>query len=147
MSLYGASLDHIAIALSNSTGTPPQLAKLFQILGIQKGISEAVPEQGVNVQFFTLPGTAPHIEFLEVSDPNGTVAKFIQKKGPGIHHLAFSLSQGSLDPLCAKLVKEGFKLTYDTPKKGAQEMRINFIHPSCTNGVLIELMEKASSGN
>lgn len=99
--------------------------------------------QGVQVHFFNLPGDAPHLELLEVKDPEGTVSKFIKKRGPGIHHLSFSVESGKLDSLCAALKNEGFRFTYDTPQKGAQGMRINFIHPATAGGVLIELMEAA----
>ena len=133
-------LNHIGIA--TATGNT-QLTKLFQLLGITRGITEAVPEQGVDVHFFNLEGVPPHLELLEVADPEGTVAKFIQKRGPGIHHISFSVGAGELDALCAKLTAEGFKFTYPSPKKGAQNMRINFIHPATSGGVLVELMEKA----
>ena len=138
----GISLNHIGIA--TATGNT-QLNKLFSLLGITRGISEAVPEQGVNVHFFNLEGTPPHLELLEVEDPDGQVAKFIQKRGPGIHHLSFQVDQGQLDSLCAKLKSEGFKFTFEAPKRGAQNMRINFIHPASAGGVLIELMETANA--
>ncbi len=140
---FTATLDHIGIATADAAGKPSPLSKLFQILGIQKGITESVPEQGVNVHFFSTAGAPPHLELLEVSNPQGAVAKFIEKKGPGIHHLSFLISNGALDSLCERLKSEGFKLTYETPKIGAQQMRINFIHPATAGGVLIELMEKA----
>lgn len=132
------TLNHIGIA--TETGNH-QLEKLFNILGISRGISEAVPEQGVSVHFFSPTGEAPHLELLEVKDPNGSVSKFIQKRGPGIHHLSFKVEFGKFDSLCEKLIKEGFKFTYSEPKLGAQNMRINFIHPATAGGVLIELME------
>jgi methylmalonyl-CoA/ethylmalonyl-CoA epimerase len=138
----GISLNHIGIA--TATGNT-QLNKLFSLLGITRGISEAVPEQGVNVHFFNLEGTPPHLELLEVEDPEGQVAKFIQKRGPGIHHLSFQVGDGELDALCAKLGAEGFKFTFPAPKRGAQNMRINFIHPASAGGVLIELMETANA--
>jgi methylmalonyl-CoA/ethylmalonyl-CoA epimerase len=136
------SLNHIGIA--TATGNT-QLTQLFQLLGITRGVTEAVPEQGVNVHFFNLTGEPPHLELLEVEDPEGTVSKFIQKRGPGIHHLSFLVETGELDGLCAKLRKEGFKFTYETPKRGAQNMRINFIHPASAGGILIELMECANA--
>jgi methylmalonyl-CoA/ethylmalonyl-CoA epimerase len=136
----GISLNHIGIATAAGNS---QLDKLFSILGITRGISERVAEQGVNVHFFNLDGTPPHLELLEVEDPKGTVAKFIEKRGAGIHHLSFLLDKGELDSTCAKLIAEGFKFTYDAPKRGAQNMRINFIHPATAGGVLIELMETA----
>jgi methylmalonyl-CoA/ethylmalonyl-CoA epimerase len=123
----GITLNHIGIATAPGNA---QLVKLFSILGITRGITEAVPEQGVNVHFFNLEGTPPHLELLEVEDPEGSVAKFMQKRGPGMHHLSFLVDAGELDALCAKLKTEGFKFTYDQPKRGAQNMRINFIHPA-----------------
>jgi methylmalonyl-CoA epimerase len=134
------TLNHIGVA----TDRLPELKKLFQLLGIAEGPVESVPEQGVDVHFQTLEGAAPHIEFLEVKDPEGTVAQFIKKRGPGIHHLSFEVATGGLDPLCMKLKQAGYRLTYDAPKKGAQGMRMNFIHPASASGVLIELMEKAA---
>ncbi len=134
------TLNHIGVATNQLT----QLKRLFQILGILPGITESVPEQGVDVHFYNLTGQAPHIEFLEVTDPEGTVAQFIKKRGPGVHHLAFEVAAGSLDRLCDELKKEGYRLTYDAPKKGAQSMRINFIHPATASGLLIELMEKST---
>lgn len=132
------SLNHIGIATASGNS---DLEKLFRLLGIARGPSEAVPSQGVNVHFFNLQGTPPHLELLEVMDPNGSVAKFIEKRGAGIHHLSFSVESGHLDSLCDTLKKEGFKFTFEAPKNGAQNMRINFIHPSTAGGVLIELME------
>lgn len=132
------TLNHIGIATEAGN---QQLEKLFKILGINRGVSEDVPEQGVSVHFFSPTGEAPHLELLEVKDPEGSVAKFIQKRGPGIHHLSFSVETGKLDSLIEQLKKEGFRFTYPEPKLGAQNMRINFIHPASAGGVLIELME------
>ncbi len=134
------TLNHIGIA--TEPGSSP-LEKLFRILGIGRGVSEQVPDQGVNVHFFNLQGEPPHLELLEVMDPAGSVARFIEKRGPGIHHLSFQVESGKLDELCETLKKEGFRFTFDSPKKGAQNMRINFIHPGSAGGVLIELMEAA----
>ena len=138
------SLNHIGIATEPGNG---QLEKLFQLLGISRGNSERVADQGVQVHFFNLDGTPPHLELLEVEDLNGAVANFIKKRGPGIHHLSFLVGQGELDSLTEKLKKENFKFTFEAPKKGAQNMRINFIHPATAGGVLIELMEPAPSGS
>jgi len=132
-----ATLNHIGIAVANL----PALKKLFSLLGLDVGHVESVPEQGVRAHFLALPQEQAHLEFLEVLDPEGTVAKFVQKRGPGIHHLSFLLGAGELEPLCRQLKAEGYKLTYEAPKDGAHEMRINFIHPASAGGILIELME------
>lgn len=134
------TLNHIGIATAAGN---QQLEKLFKILGFQKGATERVVDQGVQVHFFSLPGAAPHLETLEVEDPNGTVAKFIQKRGPGIHHLSFQVPKGRLDSLMTELSAQGYKFTYEQPRLGAQNMRINFIHPATAGGVLIELMEES----
>jgi methylmalonyl-CoA/ethylmalonyl-CoA epimerase len=78
---------------------------------------------------------------LETIDPEGVVAKFIQKKGPGIHHLAFEVGQGELEYLSEKLKKEGYRLIYDRSQSGAHGMKVNFIHPGSAGGILIELTE------
>ena len=134
------TLNHIGIATKSGDD---QLQKLFKILDFKKGTTESVADQGVQVCFYALSGNAPHLETLEVEDPDGTVAKFIQKRGPGVHHLSFQVPSGRLDSLTDELAQAGFKFTYDAPRRGAQNMRINFIHPSTAGGVLIELMEES----
>ena len=134
-----AILNHIGIAVSDLSG----VKKLFSLLGMDVTRLESVPEQGVHTHFmpFQVEKTDSQLELLEVSDPEGPVAKFIQKRGPGIHHLSFRVERGELDALCAKLKKEGYRLIYDTPRDGAHQMRINFIHPASAGGMLIEVME------
>jgi methylmalonyl-CoA/ethylmalonyl-CoA epimerase len=134
-----AQLNHIGIAVADL----PALKKLFTILGVSVTHTEPVPDQGVVTHFlpFFPKADQGHFELLEVTDPEGTVAKFIQKRGPGIHHLSFTVGRGELDALCARLRADGYKLIYDAPKAGAHSMRINFIHPSSAGGILLEVME------
>ncbi len=137
-----ASLDHIGIAVSKV----PELKKLFMLLGLASDHSELVPDQGVRTHFIPLPASIkgdphPSLELLEVTDPKGTVARFLEKRGPGVHHLSFRIAKGQLDALCTKLLSEGYRLTYDVPRQGAHQMRINFIYPASAGGILIELME------
>ncbi|MBC7692806.1 MAG: methylmalonyl-CoA epimerase [Methylotenera sp.] len=131
------SLNHIGIAVSHL----PEIQKLFSLLGLNVGHTEPVPEQGVTTHFIPLPRVDTALELLEVTDPVGTVAKFIDKRGPGIHHLSFIVGKGELDALCQKLRSAQVRLIYDAPKAGAHRMRINFIHPGSAGGILIELME------
>jgi methylmalonyl-CoA/ethylmalonyl-CoA epimerase len=134
-------LNHIGIAVADLPG----VKKLFAILGMGVTQVEPVQEQGVQTHFlpFAVEGDGSHLELLEVTDPEGTVAKFIQKRGAGIHHLSFRVGKGELDPLCARLASEGYRLIYDRPRPGAHRMRINFLHPASAGGMLIELMEPA----
>jgi len=134
-------LSHIGVAVN----ALPEMKKLFSLLGLSITHSEPVIEQGVSTHFIPLPYKPAAIEFLEVLDPKGTVAKFIEKKGPGIHHLSFETEKGKLDSLCQNLKNSGYRLIYDSPKKGAHSMRINFIHPASAGGILIELMEPEKS--
>ena len=133
------TLDHVGIAVDDL----PQVKKLFEILGLTPTGTEKVSEQGVQVHFLKPLVTATNIELLQVEDPQGTVAKFIEKRGPGVHHLSFRVETGRLDSLTQELIKAGYKLIYPSPKMGAHQMRINFIHPSTTGGLLIEIMESA----
>jgi len=134
-----AALDHIGIAIHDL----PQMTKLFGLLNLKIKYSEPVPEQGVITHFLPLPATAgaSQLELLEPSDPEGTIALFLKKKGPGIHHLAFAVGSGELDGLSERLRSEGFRLIYDTARAGAHRKRVNFIHPASAGGILIELTE------
>ena len=136
-----ATLNHIGIAVSD----PASLTRLFKLLGLDVAHSELVQEQGVRTHFLPLPVAGSSIELLEPQGPSSTVAQAMQKRGPGVHHLAFLVKKGELDELCQRLTGEGYRLIYDVPRRGApqagHEMRINFIHPASAGGVLVEIME------
>src|SRR4051812_46035618 len=119
------ALNHIGIAVSNL----PELKSLFSLLGLNVTSTEPVPEQGVVTHFLPLSMDANggNLELLEAKDPEGTIAKFLQKRGPGIHHLSFTVKKGELDALLAKLRANGIRLIYEQPRAGAHQMRINFI--------------------
>jgi methylmalonyl-CoA/ethylmalonyl-CoA epimerase len=138
-----AYLDHIGIAVADL----PALKRLFSLLALEVSGTEPVPDQGVTTHFLPMPaGAQPaQLELLEVTDPEGTVARFVQKRGPGIHHLSFRVRAGELEPLCARLRAGGYRLVYDAPRSGAHGMRINFIHPASAGGILIEVMEPADA--
>ena len=134
-----ATLNHVGIAVASV----PELKKLFALLGMEVTHTEPVADQGVVTHFLPLlvEANGSHFEFLEVMDPQGTVAQFLKKRGPGIHHLSFRVDRGQLDLLSESLRREGYRLIYDQPKLGAHSMRINFIHPQSAGGMLIEIME------
>ncbi len=120
------------------------MKRLFGLLGFGVAHTEAVPSQGVTTHFLPLPRVETNLELLEVTDPQGTVAKFIEKRGPGIHHLSFELPKGSLDSTTQTLRDAGYRMIYDAARPGAHQMRVNFIHPSTAGGLLIEIMEPQS---
>lgn len=132
-------LNHIGVAVENPEG----LTRTLALLGFAKTHEEPVPEQGVRTHFIPLSPAVTQVELLEVTDPQGTVAKFLEKKGPGVHHLSFEVRPGTLDALVAKLAGAGLQWIYPAPRPGAHGMRVNFIHPKSAGGVLIELMEKS----
>ena len=138
------TLNHIGIAVSQAPHQLAELQKLFSLLGLKIDHTEPVPEQGVTTHFIPVPacgGETTSLELLEITDPVGTVAKFVDKRGPGVHHLSFLVGKGELDPLALKLRGAGYRLIYDAARDGAHQMRVNFIHPASAGGILIELME------
>ena len=100
--------------------------------------TEQVASEGVTTSFFDV-GTHK-IELLEASNPNSPIAKFIAKKGEGVHHIAFEVDDIEVE--LARLKSEGFELIHETAKEGADHKRIAFLHPKSTNGVLIELCQE-----
>ena len=131
------ALDHLGIAVR----APQELQKLFGILGLAVTHRERVEEQGVDTHFLELPPVTAHLELLEPFDAQSTIAKFLEKRGPGIHHLAFRVPRGRLDPLSVELAQAGYRLIYPEAREGAHQMRVNFIHPATAGGLLIEIME------
>lgn len=128
-------IDHIAIATENPAGIQNLLEKL---MGIPFEGAETVIGEGVNTYFYPLDDTK--IELLEPLNAEAGLAKFLQKRGPGLHHIAL-LVEG-LDEMVAHLKKSGILFTSGSPVIGAHGKRIIFIHPKSAGGVLIELCEQ-----
>jgi methylmalonyl-CoA/ethylmalonyl-CoA epimerase len=131
-------IEHLGIAVKSLETAIPFYE---EVLGLKCYAVEEVAEQKVKTAFFQVGQTK--IELLESTDPEGPVGKFIEKKGEGIHHLAFAAEglQESLDILAEK----GVTLIDKTPRKGAEGLNIAFLHPKSTFGVLTELCEKPRS--
>ncbi|MCC7440360.1 MAG: VOC family protein [Bdellovibrionales bacterium] len=132
-----AFLNHIGVAVADM----PRVKRLMELLGLPATRSEQVANERVMAHFFELPLKQAHVELLEPTSTESAVAKHLAKRGPGIHHLSFEVGRGKLDELCRTLAAEGFRLVYEEPRLGAHGMRINFLHPSTTGGILIEIME------
>lgn len=128
-------IEHIGIAVKNINQSNELFKKLF---GKEHYKVEAVVSEGVSTSFFMLGETK--IELLEATSENSAIAKFIEKKGEGIHHIAYEVD--NLDAEMERLKKEGFELINQTAKDGADNKRICFLHPKTTNGVLVELCEE-----
>ena len=132
-------LDHIGIAVENL-----ETAESFWGAGLGLPLEgrEEVAEQGVTVSF--LPVGEPRIELLEPLATNpGPVGRFLEQRGPGIHHICLRVND--LDSLLAQLDNAGIQLIDKSPRQGAHGMRIAFVHPKATGGVLLELAEPAPS--
>lgn len=130
-------LEHIGIAVKDIEASNKLFETLFNSPHYKM---EAVESEGVKTSFFKLGESK--IELLEASNENSAIAKFIEKKGEGIHHLAFEVVD--IDFEIDRLSKEGFQLIHQTPKDGADNKRIAFLHPKSTNSVLIELCQEKS---
>jgi len=129
-------IDHLGIAVNSMDE-----GKAFwhDILGLPFEGSETVAEQKVTTGFF--PVGESEVELLESTAPDGPVAKFIEKKGQGIQHIAFRVE--NIDAALAELKEKGVKLIDETPRIGAGGAKIAFLHPKATQGVLVELCERA----
>ncbi|MBI3136556.1 MAG: methylmalonyl-CoA epimerase [Bacteroidetes bacterium] len=128
-------LEHIGIAVKDLEKSNRLFAALFNQAPYK---TEDVESEGVRTSFFKTGESK--IELLEATSPDSAIAKFIEKKGEGIHHLAFEVAD--IDSEIERLKTEGFELIHQTPKDGADNKRIAFLHPKSTNGVLVELCQE-----
>ncbi len=127
-------VEHIGIAVKTLKTSIPLFEKLLHTNCYK---TESVASEQVNTAFFQVGQTK--IELLESATENGVINKFIEKKGEGIHHIAFEVTDILAE--MERLSKEGFVLLNETPKKGADNKLICFLHPKETNGVLVELCQ------
>ena len=129
-------VEHVGIAVKDLSVSIPLFEKLLNTLCYK---TEMVKSENVNTAFFKIDDNK--IELLEGCSENSAITKFIQKKGEGIHHIAFEVYD--IEAEMKRLSAEGFTLLNEKPKEGADNKMICFLHPKETNGVLIELvMEK-----
>ena len=127
-------IEHIGIAVKALANAIPLYEKLLNSPCYK---TELVESEKVNTAFFKQGETK--IELLESTDPDGVIAKFIEKKGEGMHHIAFDVAD--IHAEMKRLKTEGFILLNELPKKGADNKLVCFLHPKTTNGVLIELCQ------
>lgn len=130
-------VDHIGIAVKSIKET---LKFYKDVLGLESSGSEVVEEQKVKVEF--LPIGDSKIELLESTDPDGAIAKFIERRGEGINHICFLVAD--LEQALKELKERGARLIDEKPRRGAGGARIAFLHPKATYGVLVELKEGKS---
>ncbi|MDA9312822.1 methylmalonyl-CoA epimerase [Vicingaceae bacterium] len=127
-------VEHIGIAVKNIEAS----AKMYEtLLGKPSYKTEVVESEGVSTLFFQIGESK--IELLEATNPESPIAKFIEKRGEGIHHIAYDVSD--IEAEIRRLKAEGFQLIHETPKSGADNKKIAFLHPKSTGGVLVELCQ------
>lgn len=128
-------IEHLGIAVKDLE----QSINLFeQLLNTPCYKTEEVATEGVKTAFFKAGDSK--IELVNATHPDGTIAKFIEKRGEGIHHIAFAVD--NIEAEMKRLAALGFTLLSDTPRKGADNKLVCFLHPKTTNGVLIELCQE-----
>jgi methylmalonyl-CoA/ethylmalonyl-CoA epimerase len=128
-------VEHIGIAVKSLIDSIPLYEKLLNTTCYK---TEEVASENVNTAFLKTGETK--IELLESQSENGVINKFIEKKGEGIHHIAFDVTDIEAEML--RLKQEGFVLLSDSPKQGADNKLVCFLHPKSTNGVLVELCQE-----
>lgn len=129
-------LDHIGIAVKSL-----EAAKIYEALGLAVGHVEVVESQKVKTAFLSV-GDA-NLELLEPTGPDSTIAKFIEKRGEGIHHICLRVE--NIESHLERLKAAGFRLINEHPVPGAHGCKVAFLHPAAGNGVLIELSEPVLS--
>ncbi len=129
------NVEHIGIAVSDLSAAEALYAALLNTAPYKR---EAVESEGVNTSFFKVNQTK--IELLEATSPESAIARFIEKKGEGIHHIAFEVEDIVAE--MERLRNAGFKLLNEVPKQGADNKLVCFVHPKNANGVLIELCQE-----
>jgi len=128
-------VDHIGIAVKSIEETK----KLYQdLLGLSHAGNETVEEQKVTTAFFPVGDT--EVELLESTAPDGPIAKYLEKRGEGVQHIAFRVE--NIEEALAELKAKGIQLIDEKPRKGAGGARIAFLHPKSTYGVLVELCQR-----
>ncbi len=128
-------IEHIGIAVKDLEAS---IRFYEDVLGLTCYSIEEVADQKVKTAFFRVGQTK--VELLESTNPEGPIGKFIEKKGEGVHHMAFAVK--GIEQSLARLDEKGIRLIDQKPRKGAEGLDIAFLHPKSTHGVLMELCEK-----
>ena len=123
-------IAHVGVAVTSITEA---LAFYRDVLGVEPH----APEAADGATIVSLPFGGPEVELLEPASPDGPIAKFLAKRGPGIHHICYEVDD--LDAALARCREAGYRLVDEVPRSGAHGRRIAFVHPKATGGILLEL--------
>jgi methylmalonyl-CoA/ethylmalonyl-CoA epimerase len=134
------AIDHVGVAVPDLDAA---IAFYERTYGMRLAHQETNEEQGVREAMMAVGDSGSHIQLLAPLDESSTIAKFLDRNGPGIQQVAYRVAD--LDAVSATLRERGMRLLYDEPRRGTSASRVNFIHPKDAGGVLVELVEPAAN--
>ncbi len=134
------AIDHVGVAVPD---LPEAIAFYQRAYGMRLVHEEVNAEQGVREAMLAVGDSGSCVQLLAPLTPESTIARFLQRSGPGIQQVAYRVTD--LDAVCDTLRERGLRLLYDTPKRGTSRSRVNFIHPKDAGGILVELVEPAAT--
>ncbi len=132
------AIDHVGVAVPD---LDEAIAFYRDTYGMALAHEEVNEEQGVREAMMAVGDSGSHIQLLAPLTPESTIAKFLDRNGPGLQQVAYRVTD--VDAVCATLRERGVRLLYETPKRGTSNSRINFLHPKDAGGVLVELVQPA----
>ena len=135
-------IDHVGIAVPD---LDEAIAFYRDTFGMETVHRETNAEQGVEEAMVAVGDSGSCIQLLAPLDESSTIAKFLERSGPGLQQLAYRVTD--LDAVCAVLRERGVRLLYDAPRRGTSDSRVNFVHPKDAGGVLVELVEPAEAAH
>ena len=135
-------IDHVGVAVPDLDAA---IAFYRDVYGMRLLHEEVNEEQGVREAMMGVGDSGSAIQLLAPLSPASTIAKFLERNGPGIQQMAYRVTD--IDAVCATLRERGVRLLYDTPKRGTSNSRVNFVHPKDAGGILVELVEPAAAGH
>jgi methylmalonyl-CoA/ethylmalonyl-CoA epimerase len=133
------AIDHVGVAVADFDAA---VALYRDVLGMTLVHEETNEEQGVHEAMMAVGDSGSSIQILAPLTPASTIAKFLDRSGPGLQQLAYRVTD--IDAVCATLRERGVRLLYEQPKRGTANSRINFVHPKDAGGVLVELVEPSA---
>jgi methylmalonyl-CoA/ethylmalonyl-CoA epimerase len=134
-------IDHVGIAVPDLDAAIAMYESAFGMHCVHTEVNE---EQGVREAMLEVGGSGSYLQLLAPLSPDSTIAKFLDRSGPGIQQMAYRVA--SVDEVSAHLRGQGMRLLYDEPRRGTAGSRVNFVHPKSTGGVLVELVEPGPEG-
>jgi methylmalonyl-CoA/ethylmalonyl-CoA epimerase len=132
------AIDHVGVAVNDLDAA---IAFYRDTLGMELAHEEVNEEQGVREAMMAVGGSGSHIQLLAQLSPESTIAKFLERSGPGVQQVAYRVED--VEAVSEVLRDRGLRLLYDSPRRGTSNSRVNFIHPKDAGGILVELVQPA----